>query len=1299
MAVFKVNPLQVASGAPTQAQLGDLIKAFNALQNHLDTSFRIVNRQSSDFDVKGDLVVDRDEEVHGSLAVSGDEEIGGALSIGGGLSLGGNLGVGGDLLVHGDTVLGDDLSDSTEIKGDLTVRGKLYVQASAPLVQQSEIWDDFTTHGSTQLGDNEAADSLLVKGDSTILLGGAATKLLVKDSSLPAGAQDILTVSRSAAPPPLVVNAFIGSSAAGALPTILTIRNDPAIGGDLATFDSATRTITFGNNVAPPLGFIGMVKWGNMEVRDGILTVFDGANERLKVDPTGDIILNPASDIIQIPTDVRIYCTNRMSLNSAGTGYVHIQSDGGQVRIAAQPGTIPASFVRNYAADLYMMYTGGPAGADQDQYIYFYDAASPTGQYLRWDDAALAGAGRFNVSRPLKAMGGLEIGEDAGVGYAIARGMPLRLESEVGDIELHPASNTILLFPPPLATAVVLETDSGDLYLEPATGYTRISDGGYLTTPSANGSFTLRPGAVTRLELRGDATGARCATLFAHTGLALPAIADGLININADDIIIKATASVGAGDVKVEADNEAKVTGTVDVVMVSGGCEIDLTSGGSTDIYADTDINLYPTSGIIRGSGAYLGEDTDRFAGGYFLGEIVLTGTVKDANLRISGGSFSAESSGAGFGDYTFRIDRGGLYLETVTLGNIQLNSADDIILNPASQIIKLSGGHAQIHNLTDSASEDILIEPSGGRFRAYLAILDATGAGTSNYAILSVGSPANLAPSPVVVPGEGTIFLTAIDRISLETGAGDIILAPADARSINIPAVDESAITEGIADTYLRLYNDSSTGIGHLRRLKGSLKLSTSDLTSDIILNPASGYVSGIESADLTIRVPNRTGGGAGRNMVVQSGSAWPGGVGNDYGGNLVVKSGAGRGAGPGSQSGAIFLQSTVGVHLGFAGAVPPGAALDAFRPDLSASVGDHSALPQDWADFYVHSGSPAGSGNSSIDFYVQASSETSIYMQGQTGNPCRIKSNVAFTIETTAEDISLNPASSYIRGTTGFYAFASVGDDGMIDIVPDTVNYDTYIEVTRTAANQRIDMRALQDITIFSNGTPAVPLTDTIFGSAIGPVFIRADDGSIELDNTLGANVNRDIDIFASAEVIIRSGGVGGSAQKKITLQSGSDIILNPASGFVSGPTDASIIYRAVRAAAGAGSHSTFRASDAVGPGAFAGGNVYVEPGDMAGASTQGAVILRNIANNRTPDLVPRANGEGNVGTDALRFDRVRTVTLVTGDIGFDDPECAVCHKPFEVGQDLVMRVVRKEGKKSMAVPVHVGCKGVAS
>jgi len=82
--------------------------------------------------------------------------------------------------------------------------------------------------------------------------------------------------------------------------------------------------------------------------------------------------------------------------------------------------------------------------ADGDQYIYFYDGAARRGQYMRWDNAALGGAGRFNFSRPVKAMAGAEIGEEGGVGYLISRGMPLNLKSEVGDIELNSAGYIIM---------------------------------------------------------------------------------------------------------------------------------------------------------------------------------------------------------------------------------------------------------------------------------------------------------------------------------------------------------------------------------------------------------------------------------------------------------------------------------------------------------------------------------------------------------------------------------------------------------------------------------------------------------------------------------------------------------------------------------------------------------------------------------------------------------------------------------------------------------------------------------------
>jgi hypothetical protein len=83
---------------------------------------------------------------------------------------------------------------------------------------------------------------------------------------------------------------------------------------------------------------------------------------------------------------------------------------------------------------------------------------------------------------------------------------------------------------------------------------------------------------------------------------------------------------------------------------------------------------------------------------------------------------------------------------------------------------------------------------------------------------------------------------------------------------------------------------------------------------------------------------------------------------------------------------------------------------------------------------------------------------------------------------------------------------------------------------------------------------------------------------------------------------------------------------------------------------------------------------------------------------------DMVPAADDDWELGTDALRLSRVRAVAIVSGDLGFYDERCPACGEALDLGEDLLLRPVRRErsrGPKSerralMCVPVHARCAG---
>lgn len=78
---------------------------------------------------------------------------------------------------------------------------------------------------------------------------------------------------------------------------------------------------------------------------------------------------------------------------------------------------------------------------------------------------------------------------------------------------------------------------------------------------------------------------------------------------------------------------------------------------------------------------------------------------------------------------------------------------------------------------------------------------------------------------------------------------------------------------------------------------------------------------------------------------------------------------------------------------------------------------------------------------------------------------------------------------------------------------------------------------------------------------------------------------------------------------------------------------------------------------------------------------------------------NFVPTTDNTGSVGTGANRFKLVRAVTITSGDIGFDDESCPICHKPIEEHDSVILtakaRVYPAEGKSYIpTVPAHLSC-----
>jgi hypothetical protein len=74
----------------------------------------------------------------------------------------------------------------------------------------------------------------------------------------------------------------------------------------------------------------------------------------------------------------------------------------------------------------------------------------------------------------------------------------------------------------------------------------------------------------------------------------------------------------------------------------------------------------------------------------------------------------------------------------------------------------------------------------------------------------------------------------------------------------------------------------------------------------------------------------------------------------------------------------------------------------------------------------------------------------------------------------------------------------------------------------------------------------------------------------------------------------------------------------------------------------------------------------------------------------------LIPWSDGYSYIGTSNYRFYYIRGLTVVSGDIGFEDRRCLVCGREFKEGDAVVFKV-RKVDEKNMqvlAVPVHAEC-----
>jgi len=120
---------------------------------------------------------------------------------------------------------------------------------------------------------------------------------------------------------------------------------------------------------------------------------------------------------------------------------------------------------------------------------------------------------------------------------------------------------------------------------------------------------------------------------------------------------------------------------------------------------------------------------------------------------------------------------------------------------------------------------------------------------------------------------------------------------------------------------------------------------------------------------------------------------------------------------------------------------------------------------------------------------------------------------------------------------------------------------------------------------------------------------------------------------------------------------------------------------------------------------PAFYQNGNSFGVPAVLGTNDAQPLSLETNNVKRMTLDtagnVVPGGlDATGALGTDALRWGRIRGALIVAGDLGFDDPGCAICGKLFAVGQRLHLEVVALEDPDlhgrvvTRTVPIHDFC-----
>lgn len=99
--------------------------------------------------------------------------------------------------------------------------------------------------------------------------------------------------------------------------------------------------------------------------------------------------------------------------------------------------------------------------------------------------------------------------------------------------------------------------------------------------------------------------------------------------------------------------------------------------------------------------------------------------------------------------------------------------------------------------------------------------------------------------------------------------------------------------------------------------------------------------------------------------------------------------------------------------------------------------------------------------------------------------------------------------------------------------------------------------------------------------------------------------------------------------------------------------------------------------------------GRNIYL----MGSAESGSGIRFSGIRSN----ILPHIDLGANIGSSSYRWSLVRARTITSGDLGFEETECAICGERFSDGDILVLMLKTiDEENISLTIPVHDKCKG---